>query len=68
MSWLLKSGAARWQIPMGGRSDGRLHINIQLVQIGLVRSVDWERGTRMDHIVPARTTYPVTQVGYGYYV
>jgi hypothetical protein len=29
-----------------------------------VRSVDREHGTRMDHIAPAPTTFPVIQVGY----
>jgi hypothetical protein len=39
-------------------------LNIQLVSIGLVKSVDWEHGTGMDHIAPASPTYPLTQVGY----
>jgi hypothetical protein len=39
-------------------------INIQLVSIGLVRSVDWEQGSGMDHILPVPTTYPMTQVVY----
>ncbi len=40
-------------------------INIQLVRNGLVILVDCSKlGVRMDHIVPASTTYPVTQVGY----
>ncbi len=39
-------------------------INIQLVRIGLVMSVDWEHGTGMDNIAPAPTTYPSTQVSY----
>jgi hypothetical protein len=39
-------------------------INIQLVSIGLVRSVDWENGSGKDHIMPAPTTYTVTQVVY----
>jgi hypothetical protein len=37
-------------------------INIQLVIIGPVVSVDWEHGTRMDHIASAPATHPVTQV------
>jgi hypothetical protein len=36
-------------------------INIQVVRIRLVISVDWEHETRMDHIAPAPT---ITQVGY----
>jgi hypothetical protein len=39
-------------------------INIQMVRIRLVISVDWEQGTGMDHIAPAPTAYPVTQEGY----
>ncbi len=35
-------------------------INIQLVKIGLVISVDWE----YDHITPTTNAYTVTQVGY----
>ncbi len=38
--------------------------NIQLVKIGLVRSVEWERGTGMDHISPALPHTPWFQVGY----
>jgi hypothetical protein len=30
-------------------------INIQMVRIGLVISVDWEQGTGMDYIAPAPT-------------
>jgi hypothetical protein len=37
-------------------------INIQLLRIGLLISVDREHGTRMDLIPPAPTTYPVTDV------
>jgi hypothetical protein len=50
------------QIPMG-ENDNCVY-NIQLARIGLVRSVEWEHGAGMDHIESARTTYPVTQVGY----
>jgi hypothetical protein len=32
-------------------------INIQLVRVWLVISVDWENGTGMDHIVSATTTF-----------
>jgi hypothetical protein len=39
-------------------------INIQLMRIGLVISVDWEHGTGMDHIAPSPTAYHVTQVGH----
>jgi hypothetical protein len=39
-------------------------INIQLVRIKLVISVDREHGTGIGHITPAATTYPVTQVGH----
>jgi hypothetical protein len=42
----------------------RASINMKSARIGLVRSVNWDHGTRMDHIVPAPTTYSVTQVGY----
>jgi hypothetical protein len=34
-------------------------INNELVRIGLVRSVDRELGTRIDHIAPTPTTYPI---------
>jgi hypothetical protein len=44
---------------MGGNNEG-----VQLVRIGLVKSVDCEHETGMDHIAPAPTTYLVTQVGY----
>jgi hypothetical protein len=37
-------------------------INIQLLRIGLLISVDREHGARMDLIPPAPTTYPVTDV------
>jgi hypothetical protein len=39
-------------------------INIRLVRIGLVISVDWEHGTGMDHIAPAPTTYPMIYVSH----
>jgi hypothetical protein len=39
-------------------------INTQLVRNGLVISVDWEHGTRMEYIAPASATHPMTQVGY----
>ncbi len=42
----------------------KVSVNIQLVRIGLVTSVDWEHGTTMDCITPAPTKYPLTQVGY----
>jgi hypothetical protein len=37
---------------------------VRIGRIGLVISVDWEHGTRIDHIAPAPTTYPVTEVGH----
>jgi hypothetical protein len=39
-------------------------VNIQLVRIELVISVDQEHGTRIDHIVAAPPTHPVTQAGH----
>ncbi len=39
-------------------------INIRLARIGLGISDDLEHGTRMDHVVPAPTTYPVTLFGH----
>ncbi len=39
-------------------------INTQLERNGLIISVDCEHKTRMDHIVSASATHPVTQVGY----
>ncbi len=36
----------------------RMSINIQLVRVGLVISVDCEHGTGMDHILSALTTLP----------
>jgi hypothetical protein len=39
-------------------------LNIQLVRIGLMISVDWEHVIGMGHIAPVPTTCPVTQVGH----
>jgi hypothetical protein len=57
-----KYGATIWAEPIRGTVTAS--INIELVRIGLVRSVDWKLGTGIDHIAPAPTTYPMTQVGY----
>jgi hypothetical protein len=48
------------RVPLG--EVVKASINIQLVRIGLVISVDREHGTRMDLIPLAPTTYPVTDV------
>jgi hypothetical protein len=42
----------------------RVSINIWLVRVGLVISVDQEHGTEMDHITSVTATHLVTQVGY----
>jgi hypothetical protein len=38
--------------------------NIELVRIGLVRSVDFEHESKMDLFTSSTTTHPVNQVGY----
>ncbi len=38
----------------------RAFINIEVVRVGLARSVDHERGSRIDLLMPAPTTHPVT--------
>jgi hypothetical protein len=48
---------------MGGKGEG-VNINIRLARIGLEISVDWEHDTRIDHVMPAHITYPVTQFGH----
>jgi hypothetical protein len=41
------------QIPLKKKKKtARASINIQSVRIALVRSLDWEHGIGMDHIVP----------------
>jgi hypothetical protein len=57
----LKSGTAReadshWEETM------KASINIQLVRIGLVISVDWEPGTGVVHIAPSPTPHFMTQI------
>ncbi len=42
----------------------RVSINILLVRVGLVISVDREHGTELNHIASVTATHPVTQVGY----
>jgi hypothetical protein len=44
--------------------SGEGSINIQLVRIGLVISVGWEHGTKVDNIAPEPTPYHMSQVGY----
>jgi hypothetical protein len=50
------------QIPMGGSGEGS--INIRLVRIGQVISIDREHGSRINHIKSAPTTHSMTQVGH----
>ncbi len=50
----LESGAAKaGRFPWN--ETVKVSINIWLVRIGLVISVDWEHGTGMDYTTPART-------------
>jgi hypothetical protein len=55
----LESGTARQADSHGGTV--KASINVQLVKIRIVLSVDWEYGTGMDYIAPASTKYPMTQ-------
>jgi hypothetical protein len=47
---------------MGGSAE--VSIDIQLVKIVQVRSVDQEQGTGIDHIAAALMMYAVTQAGH----
>jgi hypothetical protein len=60
---VLESGAAR-QARISREETVTASINIQLVRIGLVISVDWQHGTGMNHIAPASTACPMAQVGH----
>jgi hypothetical protein len=59
----MKFGTAKpsGAIPMG--RTVKASTNIQLVRIGLVISVDYEHGDRIDRLVPAPAIRSVTQVG-----
>jgi hypothetical protein len=57
----LEPGAANGRFPW--EELVRASITIQLVNIGLVISVDLEHDTGIDNIAPSPTTFPVTEVG-----
>jgi hypothetical protein len=60
---ILESGTAKPNnvVPMG--RSVKVSTTIQLVRIGLVKSVDCEYGTRMDRFAFAPATRPAAQVG-----
>jgi hypothetical protein len=54
----LDSGAAKTGSHSHREEAVRAFINIQLVRVGLVISVDREHGIGIDHVVPAMATPP----------
>jgi hypothetical protein len=53
-------------IPMG--ITVKVSTSIQMVKIGLVKSVDCEHGNRMDPFVPVPAIRPIAQVGRTLYI
>jgi hypothetical protein len=59
----LASVAAQW-VTFWWKEVVRVTINIELVRVGLVISVDQEHGTGVNHIVSVAATNPGIQVCY----